>query len=1297
MSIQSCRKRERLQAWALMRRWGCALWGGVLLGVVATANEASATDGPSNPVISVSPTHIVWTSNEWVTVAVSNLAAGAEVQLELYLDVQENGVVDASDLLLASCRVQDGRTNALGSSVIVDDGDGTVNGVVVGRIAYFGVEGILHVVGHYLWRARPVEGGTPVAVPFSVTQPTSAVWITGSVIDYVTSNPVPAAVVSMECFDENLSTPVVWTGTNGTFTVYLPDGVSTADVSVIYANGLGYFSPSVDESEENHIASYEFTGNLEGGENPLPLALRVVPKIADDIFEVSGHLYDDQTNALPGVAVQIEWNDGEDGATAVTDSNGFYRACMPGESNAQVFVDSGPLMYLGLLTVSANLVVTNDVTGVDLYCPRATWLASGSVLAAEDEEPVVGAVIELDGDGFGGMGVTLEDGSFQIGAIAYTNYSVSEDNLDMLGFMDGAPFEGVSITNNACTNLDFRPQRVYPLSGVVYDSNTNRTTGGYAGTFRYPSGRKFWEWEANTRINRIGEYRLLVPVGEWAVVVADVPGCVGVVYANYLYPDWDNNHIADPVTNRVGGTDGIDFYLTPLARIEGQVRDGEGDPMRGVVVRAEELDGSNWQMSGEGVTDENGFYSLGVPPGSNYGVKVKIPENMGLFWLAQYFDHVHDRSDARPVSASGDAPTTNINFDLEQGGIISGWIYEDDGETPIEGCGVRAETLDGSVGSDGRTDAAGYFEIIVPAGTYAVEARPDWDELPYGRQYFSNVVSGAEAYPLSVDQFGVVSNIIFQLGQRTISGHVYRGGDMTPLAHCHVFACDYDSNNWIAGTDTDDTGGYTLYVSPGRYRVRALPSQNGLLYESRLYSNTFSYGEATPVVVAGSGNAEGVDFTLNAAGTISGYVHALEGGSPLGNCQVVAEAEDSGEWMGWDDTGADGSYTLVVPEGFYRVYARPSNRGMPYVDTYYLNTPQREEAALVWVGGTGNTPDIDLNLMAPSCFQGRVTDKTTGLPIPGMTVQAIRIPNTNDFWNNWSWYDAQPTDSNGLFSVSVPSGDHYVIYINSGSSFYRGVCWSNQLSFMEAPLLAIGAAVTVSNIDFILEAGGKITGHIYREDGGAPLEECNVYAEEYGSGQWAAGARSDSSGFYSMTVAAGTSYRIGVMPSNTGLPYLDEWFNDAIEPTSAVAVPATLSNETGGIDFSLMVSDLSSSEWKTHYFSMAELGDPDIGADDADPDHDGANNLEEYVADTDPRRSNSVLRVTGNVRVGGGLRIEWKGGRWARQYIQRRESLNAGDWTDVYTNDNLPTVATNFVLDVNTGHPALFYRIKVAR
>ena len=240
--------------------------------------------------VSVSPPSLPWTSNTWVNVVVSNVTVGAEVDLRLYVDVDGDGALSGVDQLVASFRVQDGVTNSLGSSLIVDDMDHATNGIIASRIAYFhqeGMESPIHIVGNYLWAASPVVGDTATA-RFAVTQPTSTVWVTGSVIDYVTSNAIPGAIVELATAVDvgNLAS---WTDTNGEFMIYVPTGLSTADVDGVTAGGVGYIT-SDDPVTGGSIAEYSFSADLNDGNNPLSTTLRLVPVFSNQVFSVSGYL-----------------------------------------------------------------------------------------------------------------------------------------------------------------------------------------------------------------------------------------------------------------------------------------------------------------------------------------------------------------------------------------------------------------------------------------------------------------------------------------------------------------------------------------------------------------------------------------------------------------------------------------------------------------------------------------------------------------------------------------------------------------------------------------------------------------------------------------------------------------------------------------------------------------------------------------------------------------------------------------------------------------------------------------------
>jgi len=105
-------------------------------------------------------------------------------------------------------------------------------------------------------------------------------------------------------------------------------------------------------------------------------------------------------------------------------------------------------------------------------------------------------------------------------------------------------------------------------------------------------------------------------------------------------------------------------------------------------------------------------------------------------------------------------------------------------------------------------------------------------------------------------------------------------------------------------------------------------------------------------------------------------------------------------------------------------------------------------------------------------------------------------------------------------------------------------------------------------------------------------------------------------------------------------------------------------------------------------------------ADDAgeDPDSDAMGNRGEYVADTDPRDPDSVLSVTDVTAELGGIRIDWKGGRQAWQFLECRGDLTSTGtpWTPILALPP-PTPLTNAIIDFGNSDRTLFYRIRAER
>ena len=87
--------------------------------------------------------------------------------------------------------------------------------------------------------------------------------------------------------------------------------------------------------------------------------------------------------------------------------------------------------------------------------------------------------------------------------------------------------------------------------------------------------------------------------------------------------------------------------------------------------------------------------------------------------------------------------------------------------------------------------------------------------------------------------------------------------------------------------------------------------------------------------------------------------------------------------------------------------------------------------------------------------------------------------------------------------------------------------------------------------------------------------------------------------------------------------------------------------------------------WETEHLHTLAWGAGD------DPDGDGASNLDEYYAMTDPGNSNSVLRITSISTMPGGVSLQWSGAPFSAYRVRAANGLPATEWPAVGTNYNM--------------------------
>jgi hypothetical protein len=100
-----------------------------------------------------------------------------------------------------------------------------------------------------------------------------------------------------------------------------------------------------------------------------------------------------------------------------------------------------------------------------------------------------------------------------------------------------------------------------------------------------------------------------------------------------------------------------------------------------------------------------------------------------------------------------------------------------------------------------------------------------------------------------------------------------------------------------------------------------------------------------------------------------------------------------------------------------------------------------------------------------------------------------------------------------------------------------------------------------------------------------------------------------------------------------------------------------------------------------------------------DPDHDGASNLQEYLAGTNPTNAASFLRITSLTSLSNGVRLSWTAVGGKKYALQTNSTLGGtfSDLSPVIVMPGTNETSTNYVdPTIVSNVPARFYRVRVA-
>jgi hypothetical protein len=207
-----------------------------------------------------------------------------------------------------------------------------------------------------------------------------------------------------------------------------------------------------------------------------------------------------------------------------------------------------------------------------------------------------------------------------------------------------------------------------------------------------------------------------------------------------------------------------------------------------------------------------------------------------------------------------------------------------------------------------------------------------------------------------------------------------------------------------------------------------------------------------------------------------------------------------------------------------------------------------------------NIPKTHRVITGTGAIGGLVTEASGVYGIEGVWIQADQLfcP-----YNGWGTY----SDMDGIYEIDdLPAGD-YVVHTENESVFVD-VYWDNKPDENSADTVLVTSMSVHDHIDFSLEVGGKITGTITLT--GATSVSVSVTAKNIATGSYYYGGYaynpSGSSATYVINGLPTGSYKVW---TSNDQGYLDEYYDDKPDESSANAVPVNLGLTTSGIDFTL--------------------------------------------------------------------------------------------------------------------------------
>jgi len=476
----------------------------------------------------------------------------------------------------------------------------------------------------------------------------------------------------------------------------------------------------------------------------------------------------------------------------------------------------------------------------------------------------------------------------------------------------------------------------------------------------------------------------------------------GTDYIREYYNNTYREGSATPVKIDAGGTVTINFSLDEGREIKGTVTDDSGgSPITGIMLVAKDFNTNEWMRWAN--SDAAGKYRIqGLSPGS-YRV-----EAGGGGYAKEIYDNHYYPSQATAVNVTSGSDTAGIDFRLDQGGTITGTLFESNGTTPVTGTQVEVEVLAGDPCGDvewltntGSSTIDGAYEIqgIPPIDVYVRADENYGGNDHYISEWWASGGSSwdcSDAEELTIVSGVTTSGINLQLDSGGSISGIVEGSDGAFLYNVDVsYENDYHGRYITVKTGPDGSFKFSN-LPPGPAEIYIRPeTQLGLVHHIRKYWLE-----------------QGQDRDLETIRLVRG---ALLTGRIQDQAAAALAHTDldlvSDYTISQDETLADGSYTFRVPIGYSAINMS---------DDKYHMVPERVQV-------TSANQTIDLG--ASTAYNDAACDPVSGsitesAPHNGQLI-VLAFPDGIQY-SDREWDGVDP------ISFAIPSGDSYSLFVPPG-------------------------------------------------------------------------------------------------------------------------------------------------------------------------------------------------------------------------------------------------------------------------